>query len=122
MSIGGRNKLLTVQENTASSQDGAGHIAPSWVDRAEMWCKIEPLDGSEVRRSEALLYENPVQVSMRWDSRIADMEPTAWRLKRVARRPNGATTTIYDIVSAANVAEADVEFRLLCTTGSGVPA
>lgn len=120
--IRNRNSLLTVQENTATAQDGEGYVDPLWTDRAKMWCSVQPLDGSELQRSEALLHQNPVQIGMRWDSRILAMEPTAWRLKRVTARPSGTTTTIYDILSAVNVDEADVDFRLLCTTGSGVPA
>ncbi len=119
--IGRRNKLLTVQENTATTQDAEGYIDESWVARAEMWCSIKPLEGRELRQSEALLHENPVAIGMRWDSRLEAMEPTAWRLKDVRVRVSGTVTTIYDIVSVVNVNEADVDFELLCTSGSRVP-
>lgn len=120
MRAGALTKLLVVEQDTAvaGDQQADGYEPEDWVFRANMWCSVKPANGRELVHAAAVGYENPVAIFMRWDSRLADINPTDWRIRHERR---GRTTVVYNIISAVNVDEADVELRLLCSSGTRVP-
>jgi head-tail adaptor len=118
-STGSLDRLFRLEENssTTSTQAADGYVEPVWSERAKMWCKVEPVKGSEFQKDGAEQWQQPMLVTCRYDSRISTMPtaPIKWRLA------NGDRSVIYDVITVVNVGLQNVWLEFTCVAGSVVP-
>ena len=105
-----RTKLMFQYDTRTKDSDG--YETPTFVDKCERFCQVEPLQGREYFDAHAVLGQQGLRIRTHYDEIIADVEPDRWRMK------NG--TTIYSIQSMINVDMENRELEFVCTTGTGV--
>ena len=105
-----RTKLMFQYDSRTKDTDG--YETPTWLDKGERFCQVEPLQGREYFDAHAVLGQQGLRIRTHYDEIIADVEPDRWRMK------NG--TTIYSIQSMINVDMENRELEFVCTTGTGV--
>lgn len=116
---GSMDTLLRVDENTSTTSDqlADGSQPPTWIERAQMWCRVEQKPGQEMVQDAAEQWQAPLTVTMRYDSRVVGMTtlPTDWRIH------NADGSVVYDVISAMDLGLKGVWIEVLCLRGSPVP-
>lgn len=107
-----RRRILLMFQYDSRTKDTDGFETPTWVDKGERMCSVEPMQGREYWDAHAVLGRTPLRVYAHYDNIIKDVEPDRWRMK------NG--TTIYSIVSMVNIDMKNRELEFVCSTGTGV--
>lgn len=105
-----RHRIL-IQVQTGG-KDPDGYEIPEWADVATVWGRIDPSTGREFLEGRASVGETLVTITIRYGATIAGITPDRYRIVR--------GSTIYDIISVANVGERNHYFEITARYGSAV--
>ena len=66
ITIGKLRHRVQLQELTAGTPDGHGHVAPEWTEIDELWAAVEPKGASETIRADRLAADTTHAVTLRF--------------------------------------------------------
>ena len=105
LKAGDLNKRLTIQKDTATTQDGTGDIPPNWTEFCQRWAKVAQLSGTEQWRAQQVFPTSTHLIEMRWDKKANDIT-AEFRFKLGAK--------VFNILAVDNVDEANAVLRFTC--------
>jgi SPP1 family predicted phage head-tail adaptor len=111
MDAGILDRRVTIDRNV-TTQDSSGDPVADWQEVATVWAKITPLTGREGDIDGSILAEADTRIRLRYSPVTATLSPVN-RIRYVGKY----ATTIYNIVSAANVDIAHVEVLIFAHSG-----
>jgi len=106
MDIGKLRHRLTIEENTGTTNDGAGNKLPRWEPVATTWAEVKPLRGQEVDIANQFGQEITHRIKMRYRTDITKEK------HRIVFK--GRTFHIEYLI---NVNEMDRELNVYCREG-----
>jgi len=104
LNAGQRNKIITIQSKTMSTEDYGGQ-APAWADFVKAWAAIWPLKGRELFAAQAAQSETTVRFNIRWIAGITESMRIVYNGKN------------YDITALIDIGERHVEYDIMAKTG-----
>jgi SPP1 family predicted phage head-tail adaptor len=108
-----RHRLVIEAQNAGSPQRSAtGASALAWATLVTVWGSLEPLSGRRLEAAQATWPQATVEAKIRYRSEVLDAD-TAGTPLRIS-----FGSRYYPIGKVLNMAERNIEMRLLCTQGA----
>ena len=104
MNAGQRNKIITIQSKTMTTDDYGGHVE-TWADFSKAWAWIWPLKGRELYAAQAAQSETTVKFNIRWIAGLNESMRISYNGK------------YYDITGLIDIGERHVEYDIMAKTG-----
>jgi len=104
LNAGQRNKIITIQTKTMSTDDYGGQVE-TWADFTKVWAAVWPLKGRELFAAQAAKSETTVRFNIRWIAGLSESMRIVYNGKN------------YDITGLINIGERNVEYDIMAKTG-----
>jgi head-tail adaptor len=113
MRAGQLDRLIALQRKASTPSD-SGEEQVTWSTVAQRWARKRPMAGDERYGGEQLEAREQTEFQVRWDSSIADLQPTDRVIEPASDAASPPQRSIYDIIGVLEIGRREA-LRILTT-------